>query len=101
MEKYTSEHLGELSVQRKSQQLGLDDLLWGYNAVSLYPSAMWDEETISRWIEMGFAYTKDMKNELVEKFNTGNFNKGGAILKTKLYNLKNLIFQHLPVKEKV
>ena len=41
-----------------------------------------------------------MNDELVEKFNTGNFTQGSAILKIKYYNPKNLIVQHLPVKEK-
>ena len=100
MEKDINKTLGELPVHKKLQQLILDDLSWGYHAVSLYPWALWDEESISSWIETGFAYTKDMKNELVEKFNTGNFNKGSAILKIKFYNLKNPIFPHFPVKEK-
>ena len=42
-----------------------------------------------------------MNDELVEKFNTGNFNQGSAILKIKYYNPKNLIVQHLPIKERV
>ena len=42
-----------------------------------------------------------MNNELVEKFNTGNFNQGSAILKIKYYNPKNLVVQHLPIKERV
>ena len=41
-----------------------------------------------------------MNDELVEKFNTGDFTKGSAILKAKYYNPKNLIVQHLPVKER-
>ena len=41
-----------------------------------------------------------MNGELVEKFNSGNFTQGSAILKIKYYNPKNLIIQHLPVKEK-
>ena len=41
-----------------------------------------------------------MHNELAEKFNSKTFNKGSAILKIKCYNPKNLIVQHLPVKEK-
>ena len=49
---------------------------------------------------MGHAFTKDMNSELVEKFNTGIFNQGSAILKIKYYNTKNLIVQHLPVKER-
>ena len=41
-----------------------------------------------------------MNDELVEKFNTRNFNQGSAILKIKYYNPKNLIVQHIPIKEK-
>ena len=62
---------------------------------------MWDEKSIYPRIETGYAYTKDMNDELVVKFNTGNFNQGAAILKTKYYNPKNLVVQHLPVKERV
>ena len=41
-----------------------------------------------------------MSDQLVEKYNTGKFNKGSATLKIKFYNPKNLIVQHLPIKEK-
>ena len=41
-----------------------------------------------------------MNDELVEKFNTGNFTQGSAILKIKYYNSKNSIVQHLLVKER-
>ena len=41
-----------------------------------------------------------MIDELVEKFNEGNFNQGSAILKIKLYNPKIPIVQHLPVEER-
>ena len=40
-----------------------------------------------------------MKDELVVKFNTGNFTQRSAILKIRNYNPKNLIVQHLFVKE--
>ena len=60
---------------------------------------MWDEKSIYPRIETGYAYTPDMNDELVNKFNTGNFNQGSAILKIKYYNPKNLIVQHLPIKE--
>ena len=41
-----------------------------------------------------------MNDELIEKFNSGSFPQGSAILKVKYYNPKNLIVQHLFVKEK-
>ena len=43
---------------------------------------------------------KFMKDELVEKFNTGDFTKGSVILGIEYYNPKNLIVQHLPIKER-
>ena len=49
-------------------------------------------------IETGYAFTKDMNDELVEKFNTGIFTQGNAILKIKYFIPKNLIVQQLPVK---
>ena len=41
-----------------------------------------------------------MNDELVEKFNTGNFTQGSAVLKIKYYDPKNLVVQHLPFREK-
>ena len=41
-----------------------------------------------------------MNDELVENFNIQTFTQGSAILKIKYYNPKNLIVQHLPVKER-
>ena len=61
---------------------------------------MWDEKSIYPRIETGYAYTRDMNNELVEKFNNQTFTQGSAILKIKYYNPKNLIVQHIPIKEK-
>ena len=61
---------------------------------------MWDDLSIFPKIETGYAFTPDMNDELVEKFNNQTFIQGSAILKIKYYNPKNLIVQHLPVKEK-
>ena len=41
-----------------------------------------------------------MNNELLEKFTNQIFTQRSAILKIEFYNPKNLIVQHLPVKEK-
>ena len=61
---------------------------------------MWYEKSIYPRIEIGYPYTRDMNDELVEKFNTGIFTKGSAILKIKYYIPKYRIVQHLPTKEK-
>ena len=99
-EKYINKKLGDLRIHKLLKQLNLIDILWDFDATSLYPSAMWDEKSIYPRIETGYAFTRDMNKFLVHKFIIGNFNQGSAILKIKYYNPKNLIVQHLPVKEK-
>ena len=93
-------NFGEFPIQNILQELGLNDLLWDFDAVSLYPSAMSDEKSIYPRIGTGYAFTPDMNDELVEKLNTHTFTQGNAIIKIKYYNLKNLIVQHFPVKER-
>ena len=62
---------------------------------------MWDPKSIYPKIETVYAFTPDMNDDIVNKFNKGIFNQGSAILKIKYYNPRDLIVQHLPVKEKV
>ena len=99
-EKYSNEKLSNLGLHKIIKRMELIHLLWDFDAVGLYPSAMWDENSIYPRIETGYAYTRDKNDELFEKIKTGNFTQGSAILKIKYYNPKNLIVQHLPVKEK-
>ena len=99
-EKYINEKLSQLRLHKIIKRIELIELLWDFDAVSLYPSAMWDENSIYPRIETGYDYTRDMNNELVEKFNTGNFNQGSAILEVKYCNQRNLFVQQIPVKEK-
>ena len=73
-------------------------------STSLYPSAMWDEKSVYAKIETGFAFKPDMNDVYVESFNNQTLNEDGdesALLRIKYYNPPNLMFQHLPVKEKV
>ena len=100
-EKYINEKLSNLRLHKIIKRIELIHLLWDFDAVSLYPSAMWDPKSIYPKIETGYAYTNDMNNDLVEKLNNGKFNQGSAILRIKYYNPKNLIVQHLPIKGKV
>ena len=100
-EKYINGKLSQPTLHQLLKQIKLDEKLWGVDAASLYPSARWDENSIYPRIETGYAFTKVMNNKLVKTFNNGNFNQGSAIFKIKYYNAKNLIVQHIPVKEKV
>ena len=61
---------------------------------------MWDESNIYPRIETGYAFTKDMKNKLVKKFNKCNFIEGGAVWKVKHCIPKKLFVQHIPIKGK-
>ena len=61
---------------------------------------MWDENSTYPRTETGYAFTIVMNDKLVENFNTGNFTQGSAILKIEYYHPKNLIVQHLHVKER-
>ena len=97
--KYINEKLSNLRLHEIIKRIELIHLLWDFDAVSLYPSAMWDEKSIYPRIETGYAFTRDMNDELVEKFNNQTFTQGSAILKIKYYNPKNLIVQHIPIKE--
>ena len=99
-EKYINEKLSNLRLHKMIKRIELIHLLWDFDAVSLYPSAMWDEKSIYPRIETGYAFTRDMNDELVEKFNNQTFTQGSAILKIKYYNPRDLIVQHLPIKEK-
>ena len=65
---------------------------------------MWDENSVYPKIETGFAFKPHMNDVYIEAFNNQSFNEDGdesAILTIKYHNPPDLIFQHLPVKQKV
>ena len=98
--KYINEKLSNLRLHKIIKRIELIHLLRDFDALSLYPSAMWDEKSIYPRVETGYAFTRDMNDELVEKFNNQTFTRGSAVLKIKYYNPRDLIIQHLPIKEK-
>ena len=100
MNNYINKKSGEFPIHKLLQKLNLNALLWDLDTVSLYPSAMLDEKSIYPRIEVGYAFTPDMNEDLVNEINNQTFTQGSAILKIKYYNPKNSIVQHLPVKEK-
>ena len=101
---HINKELNKLSIHKKSQKLNLNDVMMDFDATSPYRSAMWDENSVYPKIESGFAFKPHMNNVYVEAFNNQTFNQDGdesALLRIKYHNPPNLIFQHLPVKEKV
>ena len=103
-ETYVNKKLNMLPIHNKSSKLNLKKTQMCYDGNSLYPSAMWVCNSVYPKIETGFAFKPHMNKTYVEAFNKKNFNEDGdesAILTIKYYNPPDLIFQHLPVKEKV
>ena len=103
-EKYVNKKLNMLPVHKKLSKLDSNKTQMDFDATSLYPSAMWDENSVYPKIETGFAFKPYMNDVYVEAFNNQTFNEDGdesAILTIKYYNPPNLIFQNLPIKEKV
>ena len=93
-----------LPIHKELSKLDSNKHQMGYDGNSLYPSAMWDENSVYPKLESGFAFVPHMNDAYVKAFNDQTFNEGGdksAMLTIKYYNPPNLIFQHLPIKEKV
>ena len=82
-QKYISEKLSNLRLHKIIKPIKLVHLLWDFDAVSLYRSAVWDEKSTYPRIERGYAFTRGMNDELVEKLNNQTFTQGSAILKIK------------------
>ena len=61
---------------------------------------MRDPKSIYPKIETGYAFTPDMNDVFVDKFNTQTFTQGSSILKIENYNPKDLTVRHIPVKER-
>ena len=101
MNNYINKNLGEFPIHKLLQEQSLNDILWDFDAVSLYPSALSDPKSTYPRTETNFAFTPDMNNEPVEKFINQTFTQGSAILKIKYYNPENLIVQHLIIEERV
>ena len=105
-EEERTEHINkELNKRPIHKKLDVNNnVMMDYDATSLYPSAMWDRDSVYPKIESGFAFKPHMNNVYAEAFNNQTFNQDGdesVILRIKNYNPRNIKFQHLPVKEKV
>ena len=92
-----------LSIHKELCKLISNETQMDFDATSLYPSALWNDNSDYLKIEIRFAFKPNMNDVYVEAFNSQTFNQDGdesAILTIKYYNPPDLIFQHLPVEEK-
>ena len=103
-EKKVNKELNMLPIHKQWSKLDSNNTQMDYDATSLYPSVMWDKNSVYPKIATGSAFKPHMNDVYVKAFNNQTFKRDGdesAILTIKNYNPPNPIFQHLPVKEKV
>ena len=74
-EKYVNKKLNMLPIHKELSKLDLNKTQMCYDATSLYPSAMWDCESVYPKIETGFAFKPHMNKTYVEAFNNKNLTK--------------------------
>ena len=75
-----------------------------FDATSLYPSAMWDENSVYPKVETGIVFKPHLNKTYVDAFNNQTFNEDdneSATLKIRYYNPPNLKLQHFSVEEKL
>ena len=75
-----------------------------YDNTSLYPKAMYDENSFYPKIEIGYDFKPHMQDIIVNDLKIENFNQDvteSPILKTKHYDSPNLIFQPLGIEKKL
>ena len=93
-----------LPFHKELSRLNSNKTQMDFHAMSLCPSAMWDENSVYSKMETGFVFKPDMNDVYVEAFNNQTFSEDGnesAILTIKYYNPPDLLFQHLPIEEKI
>ena len=103
LDNFLNNKLGNLEISKELQKINKDDLLVSYDFNSLYPSAQIDKNSTWPKIETSYPFKKHMNDAVCYLFNSGKWNElnRSAFLTVKYHNPENLIFQHLPVKEKI
>ena len=103
LDKFLERKLGQLEISKELQKINKDDLLVSYDSSSLYPSAQIETNSIWPEVETAYPFKKGMSDAVCSLFNRGKWNElnRSAFLTVKNHNPQNLVFQHLPIKEKI
>ena len=72
-----NKQLNKLPIHEKLQKLDVKDVMMDFGATSLYPSAMWDENSVYLKIESGIAFEPQMKKTYVDAFNNPTSHRDG------------------------
>ena len=101
---FSNKKLNMLPIHKELSKLDTNKTQMAFDATSLYPRAIWDENSVYPKIETRFAFKPHTNATFVNAFNNQTCNEDGdesAILTIKYCNPPDLIFQKWPVKEKV
>ena len=103
LDKFLEKKLGELEVSKDLQKINKDDLLVSYDFNTLYPSSQIDKNSTWPKIETAYPFKNYTSDSVCILFNSGRWNElnRSAFLTLKYHNPENMIFQHLPIKEKI
>ena len=103
LDNFLNKKLGELKISKDLRKINKDDLLVSYDFNSLYPSAQIDKNSTWPKIETAYPFKKYMSDAICILFSSGKWNElnRSAFLTVKYHNPENMIFQHLPIKEKI
>ena len=66
-----------LPIHKALSKLDSNKTQMDFDATSLYPSAMWDKNSVYAKIESGFAFKPHMNDVYVKAFNDQTFNEDG------------------------
>jgi hypothetical protein len=77
------------------------DFMMAFDATSLYPSAMWDEESEFPDITSAKHFKNSEEKEILDLFNSQQFRPKTGFFRVRYFNPPELFLQHLPVKETV
>ena len=100
---FINRRLNMSSTHKELSKLDSDKTQMDFDATSLYPSAMWDENSVYPKIETAFAFKPHKKTTFVDVFNNQTFNGDGdesAILTKNITILLILYFNNYQLKKK-
>ena len=101
MEDFDNKKLGELPIANDLQKIRKSGSLVSYDFNSFYPSAQADKDSTWPATETAYPFRKYMGDTVCEIFNSGRWNdlnRSASIIKYD--NPKNIIFQHVLIREK-
>ena len=91
-----------MEITKEIQKMNKDDFIVFYDFNSFYPSAQIDTNSIWPRTATAYSFKKFMTDAVCTLFKSGRWNELNrcSFLTVKYNSPDNLVFQHLPVKEK-